>query len=50
MAFCKPVFWGDPLFAHWIPVVVVISVVSVISANPALNPYFWLSELSLSFS
>ena len=37
--FLNPWF-GNPWFAPWIPVVVVIFVVSVISANPALGSLF----------
>ena len=36
--FSKPRFLVNLCFAPWIPVVFVISVVSVLSANPAINP------------
>ena len=39
-SFSKSPLLGNPWFAPWIPVVFVISVVSVISTNPTLNSLF----------
>ena len=40
IGFFEILFWEPLFFAHWIPVIFVVSMVSVLAVNPALNPLF----------